>query len=337
MPADLPGGKDRGRPASGEPLRLHQHQADAIRAASTGANYVLTTGTGSGKTPRLHRPDRRPRPAQRRRATGDQGDRRLSDERAGQQPGGRAGEVPAATATRRASAPVTFAPLHRPGDRGAARRDPRQPAGHPAHQLRDARADPATRPVDGAARSGGARAARSSSSTSCTPTAAGRAPTSRCSSAACARRCQATEPAVRRDVGDAGRAGHVRRAAGRGRRASRRRLFGAPVEPSQRHRRDAAPRDRRTSISTTRRSLERLPSGSAAGHRPPTLRRAASPTRSRRGSSARFGVDVGRRRRALLAAASRDRCAARTAPPRCSPSTTGVDARDAAPKRCGTR
>ena len=32
------------------PLRLHRHQEDAIRVAATGANYVLTTGTGSGKS-----------------------------------------------------------------------------------------------------------------------------------------------------------------------------------------------------------------------------------------------------------------------------------------------
>ncbi|MCG3193079.1 MAG: hypothetical protein DIJKHBIC_02328 [Thermoanaerobaculia bacterium] len=34
----------------GFPLRLHRHQADAIRAAQTGKSYVLTTGTGSGKS-----------------------------------------------------------------------------------------------------------------------------------------------------------------------------------------------------------------------------------------------------------------------------------------------
>ena len=36
--------------ASGSPLRLYQHQAQAIRTAREGANYVLTTGTGSGKS-----------------------------------------------------------------------------------------------------------------------------------------------------------------------------------------------------------------------------------------------------------------------------------------------
>jgi ATP-dependent helicase YprA (DUF1998 family) len=34
----------------GKPLRLHRHQSDAIKVARTGENYVLTTGTGSGKS-----------------------------------------------------------------------------------------------------------------------------------------------------------------------------------------------------------------------------------------------------------------------------------------------
>jgi superfamily II DNA/RNA helicase/very-short-patch-repair endonuclease len=36
--------------SAGEPLRLRHHQADAVRAAHAGKNYVLTTGTGSGKS-----------------------------------------------------------------------------------------------------------------------------------------------------------------------------------------------------------------------------------------------------------------------------------------------
>ena len=35
---------------SGEDLLFHQHQEDAIRKAKEGRNYVLTTGTGSGKS-----------------------------------------------------------------------------------------------------------------------------------------------------------------------------------------------------------------------------------------------------------------------------------------------
>src|SRR5437762_2038310 len=34
----------------GTALRLHKHQLDAIHAAKAGRNYVLTTGTGSGKS-----------------------------------------------------------------------------------------------------------------------------------------------------------------------------------------------------------------------------------------------------------------------------------------------
>ncbi|MHC4560978.1 MAG: DEAD/DEAH box helicase, partial [Planctomycetota bacterium] len=34
----------------GRRLRLHRHQSEAIKAAKTGENYILTTGTGSGKS-----------------------------------------------------------------------------------------------------------------------------------------------------------------------------------------------------------------------------------------------------------------------------------------------
>jgi len=36
--------------STGHPMRLHRHQDQAIRTARTGANFVLTTGTGSGKS-----------------------------------------------------------------------------------------------------------------------------------------------------------------------------------------------------------------------------------------------------------------------------------------------
>src|SRR5260370_1094268 len=35
---------------TGRPLRLHTHQSEAIHVARTGASYILTTGTGSGKS-----------------------------------------------------------------------------------------------------------------------------------------------------------------------------------------------------------------------------------------------------------------------------------------------
>jgi ATP-dependent helicase YprA (DUF1998 family) len=44
--------KDKDNPSypDGRSLRLHKHQEEAIRHARTGANFVLTTGTGSGKS-----------------------------------------------------------------------------------------------------------------------------------------------------------------------------------------------------------------------------------------------------------------------------------------------
>ncbi|MBA2946497.1 protein kinase domain-containing protein [Streptomyces himalayensis] len=41
---------ERGTVCDGRPLTLHQHQREAIDAAESGASYVLTTGTGSGKS-----------------------------------------------------------------------------------------------------------------------------------------------------------------------------------------------------------------------------------------------------------------------------------------------
>lgn len=42
--------KADGTPDQGRPMRLHRHQTDAIREAQAERNYVLTTGTGSGKS-----------------------------------------------------------------------------------------------------------------------------------------------------------------------------------------------------------------------------------------------------------------------------------------------
>lgn len=40
----------KGPNSEGVPLQLHKHQDEAIRLAQTGESYVLTTGTGSGKS-----------------------------------------------------------------------------------------------------------------------------------------------------------------------------------------------------------------------------------------------------------------------------------------------
>ena len=42
--------RNKDKSPAGETLRLHRHQADAVRTARSGANYILTTGTGSGKS-----------------------------------------------------------------------------------------------------------------------------------------------------------------------------------------------------------------------------------------------------------------------------------------------
>ena len=41
---------DKAPEGGGSALRLHRHQEEAIRKAAAGSNYVLTTGTGSGKS-----------------------------------------------------------------------------------------------------------------------------------------------------------------------------------------------------------------------------------------------------------------------------------------------
>ena len=75
-------GKDSG---PGKVLSLYRHQVEAIEAAQGGDNYVLTTGTGSGKSLSYMVPivDRVLREGSGRP---HQGDRGLPDERARQQP-----------------------------------------------------------------------------------------------------------------------------------------------------------------------------------------------------------------------------------------------------------
>ena len=99
--------KDDGH--AGEVLRLHRHQREAIEAARAGHNYVLTTGTGSGKSLAYIVPIVDQVLAAKAAGTParDQGDRRLPDERPGQQPARGAAEVPDDRLPRTAT-PVTL-------------------------------------------------------------------------------------------------------------------------------------------------------------------------------------------------------------------------------------
>jgi hypothetical protein len=38
----------------GKPLSLYRHQAQAVAKAATRQSFVVTTGTGSGKSPKWH-------------------------------------------------------------------------------------------------------------------------------------------------------------------------------------------------------------------------------------------------------------------------------------------
>src|SRR5690606_28942047 len=44
------GKTEGGTVCDGRPITLHRHQREAIDVAASGASYVLTTGTGSGKS-----------------------------------------------------------------------------------------------------------------------------------------------------------------------------------------------------------------------------------------------------------------------------------------------
>ena len=124
-------------------LRLHQHQREAIEAARTGHSYVLTTGTGSGKSLAYIIPIV---------------DRVLAAKAAGTyRPGIKAivvypmnalansqlGELREVPDDRLPGWPAgQLRPVHRPGVGGGPGEDHRGPARHPADQLRDARARP---------------------------------------------------------------------------------------------------------------------------------------------------------------------------------------------------
>ena len=129
-----------------------------------------------------------------------------------------------------AAPPVTFAKYTgQEGDERARRSS--ATARHPPHELRDARADPHPLPRPHAW-SAGRPASGSSSSTSCTPTAVARAPTSPCWSGGCARRrgrrellCVGTSATLSTEGSHGDRQTKVAEVASL--------LFGAEVRPSE--------------------------------------------------------------------------------------------------------
>ena len=128
-----------GTVCDGRPIRFYQHQREAIEAAGTGCQLRAHHRHGLGQVAGVHGADRGPRAAGQgdRPAAAGQGDHRLPDERPGQQPDRRAGEVPAG---RLPAGRITgdVRALHRAGEPGGPGPHPREPAGHPADQLRDA-------------------------------------------------------------------------------------------------------------------------------------------------------------------------------------------------------
>ena len=229
------GSASRRSDAVGRPMTLHQHQVDAIRAARDDRNYVLTTGTGSGKSLSYIVP--------------------IVDHvlRTGSGNGVKAIVVYPMNALANSQfeelgkflahgpwgqrSPVTYARYTGQESDERPPGDPPATARHHPHELRDARADPdpLPRPPPGQPAS---TSSVSSSSTSCTPTAVARAPTSPCWSAGCARRrgrpellCVGTSATLSTE------GSHEDRQAKVGEVASL--LFGAEVRPSEVITRDA--------------------------------------------------------------------------------------------------
>ena len=131
-----------GTVCDGRPIRFYQHQREAIQAASRGVSYVLTTGTGSGKSLaymvpivdhvlRAKETDQR----QRVRAIIVYPMNALANSQIGELERVPEGRLPAGRITGDVRA------LHRAGEPGGPGPHPREPAGHPADQLRDAGAD----------------------------------------------------------------------------------------------------------------------------------------------------------------------------------------------------
>ena len=138
--------KDRDPAEHGERLRLHRHQVDALDIARNGHNYVVTTGTGSGKSLTYIIPivDHVLRHGSGR------GIKAIIVYPMNALANSQAGELEKFLNYGFGGAqPVTFKRYTGQDDDEARNAHHREPAGHLAHQLRDARAD-----LDAAAASG---------------------------------------------------------------------------------------------------------------------------------------------------------------------------------------
>ena len=131
---------DKTAESVGKTLRLHRHQEDAIRTAAGGHNYVLTTGTGSGKSLAYIVPivDHV------LRSGSGKGVRAIVVYPMNALANSQKGELEKflQSGFPQGRPPVTFERYTGPGRGGRACPHPRQSPGHPAHELRDARADP---------------------------------------------------------------------------------------------------------------------------------------------------------------------------------------------------
>ena len=128
----------------GPELRLHRHQAEALTAAGRGDNYIVSTGTGSGKSLTYLVPifDAILRDDPARHSV-----RALIVYPMNALINSQIEALETFRTEQLARLPGALRAIHRPNPRGSAPTASPGPAAHPAHQLRDARihADPARR------------------------------------------------------------------------------------------------------------------------------------------------------------------------------------------------
>ena len=238
------------------PLRLHRHQAEAVSPRPRGDNYVLTTGTGSGKSLAYIVPDRGLRPGRHGSGHGIKAIVVYPMNALANSQVRRAGEVPRARLSG-GQGPGHLRAVHGPGEM---RRERQAIMANPPDILLTNYVMLElllTRPGRGADRQGRRRVCASWCSTSCTPIAAGRGPTWRCWCAGCATafnsphmQCVGTSATL---AGEGGSTRSSRREVAQRGEPAVWRTGGART----RDRGDAAPGHRRNAVPTTRPSSKR--------------------------------------------------------------------------------